>query len=89
MRYAASLLGWSAQDADDVVQDALVAALTAIRGGARPRDLRPWLYRIVRNRAIDEVRRARRRDASLSMPPAPPARRAQLRATRVAVPRGG
>lgn len=65
VRYATSLLGWSAQDAEDVVQDAVVDALRAIAGGERPRQLRPWLYRIVRNRAIDEIRRARRRDASL------------------------
>ncbi|MEH3052559.1 MAG: RNA polymerase sigma factor [Patulibacter minatonensis] len=64
-RYAASLLGGSAAEAEDVVQEAFVDALRVMKAGDRPRELRPWLYRIVRNRAIDEVRRARRRDLGL------------------------
>jgi RNA polymerase sigma factor (sigma-70 family) len=43
--------------ADDAVQEALVKALRALAAGRSPADLRPWLYRIARNAAIDELRR--------------------------------
>lgn len=58
-RYAGSLLRRSDHDADDVVQDVLIRAHAALRSASPPDELRPWLYRLVRNRAIDEVRRAR------------------------------
>ncbi|HEY5196963.1 MAG TPA: sigma-70 family RNA polymerase sigma factor [Solirubrobacteraceae bacterium] len=58
-RYADSLLRRSTHDAEDVVQDVLIRAHAALRAGDVPDDLRPWLYRLTRNRAIDEVRRAR------------------------------
>jgi RNA polymerase sigma factor (sigma-70 family) len=64
-RYARSLLHRSEHDAEDVVQDVLIRAHAALRDGRGPDELRPWLYRLVRNRAIDEVRRARWGDASL------------------------
>src|SRR5262249_22561877 len=44
--------------AEDVVQDAFLK-LVALR--QPPRDLVPWLYRVVRNGAIDALRIARRR----------------------------
>src|SRR6516164_7818745 len=43
---------------EDVVQDAFLKLL-ALR--QPPRDVVPWLYRVVRNRAIDSQRVARRR----------------------------
>lgn len=46
--------------AEDVVQQALMQAWTALRRGAEVRDLRAWLYRIVHNTAIDVVRGAAR-----------------------------
>jgi RNA polymerase sigma factor (sigma-70 family) len=58
-RYAGSLLRRSHHDAEDVVQDVLIRAHAALRAGDLPDELRPWLYRLTRNRAIDEVRRAR------------------------------
>ncbi len=58
-RYAGSLLRRCEHDAEDVVQDVLIRAHDALRAGERPEELRPWLYRLTRNRAIDEVRRAR------------------------------
>ncbi|MDP1846388.1 MAG: sigma-70 family RNA polymerase sigma factor [Solirubrobacteraceae bacterium] len=64
-RYARSLLRRSEHDAEDVVQDVLIRAHTILREGRGPDELRPWLYRLTRNRAIDEVRRARWGDASL------------------------
>jgi RNA polymerase sigma factor (sigma-70 family) len=59
VRYARSLLRRSEHDAEDIVQDVLIRAHDALRAGKAPDELRPWLYRLTRNRAIDEVRRAR------------------------------
>jgi RNA polymerase sigma factor (sigma-70 family) len=64
-RYAGSLLRRSEHDAEDVVQDVLIRAHDALRAGDLPDDLRPWLFRLTRNRAIDEVRRMRWGDESL------------------------
>jgi len=64
-RYARSLLRRSEHDAEDVVQDVLIRAHAMLREGRGPDELRPWLYRLTRNRAIDEVRRARWGDESL------------------------
>ncbi len=59
--FAANVLSGAAHDAEDVVQDALIRAHAALRD-APDRDLvlRPWLYRIVRNRAIDHLRSVKR-----------------------------
>src|SRR3954449_5457130 len=65
VRYARGLLRRSEHDAEDVVQDVLIRAHVALRGGDGPAELRPWLYRLTRNRAIDEVRRARWGDEAL------------------------
>jgi RNA polymerase sigma factor (sigma-70 family) len=65
IRYARTLLRRSEHDAEDVVQDVLIRAHDALRAGGGPEELRPWLYRLVRNRAIDEVRRARWGDEAL------------------------
>ncbi len=59
VRYAGSLVRRSEHDAEDIVQDVLIALHDALRGGDPPDQLRPWLYRITRNRAIDVVRRKR------------------------------
>ncbi len=64
-RYAGTLLRRSEHDCDDVVQDVLIRAHEALRRGEGPDELRPWLYRLTRNRAIDEVRRKRWGDESL------------------------
>ena len=58
-RYARSLLRRSEHDAEDIAQDVLIRAHELLRAGEGPDELRPWLYRLTRNRAIDEVRRAR------------------------------
>ena len=58
-RYARSLLHRSEHDAEDIAQDVLIRAHALLRAGEGPEELRPWLYRLTRNRAIDEVRRAR------------------------------
>ena len=50
-------------DADDVVQDAFIRAYRGLRVTDRPMALRPWLYMIVRNRALDELRSPQRAGA--------------------------
>jgi RNA polymerase sigma factor (sigma-70 family) len=72
-RYARTLLRRSEHDAEDVVQDVLIRAHDALRAGNVPDDLRPWLYRLTRNRSIDEVRRARWGDEALDLDSAPAA----------------
>ena len=59
-RYAWALVR-SRQDADDLVHDCLVRALDRI--GTRNRDggMRPWLFAIMHNQFISNIRRERRR----------------------------
>jgi RNA polymerase sigma factor (sigma-70 family) len=63
LRHARRMLGDGR--AEDVVQAALVAAWGALRDGAEVGDLRPWLYRIVTNGALNALRRADTGDAPL------------------------
>jgi RNA polymerase sigma-70 factor (ECF subfamily) len=55
--YARRLLGGAHHDAEEVVQDAFVRALHALRADEREMALKAWLYTIVRNRALDVLRR--------------------------------
>jgi RNA polymerase sigma factor (sigma-70 family) len=48
--------------AEDVVQDSFVKAHRALTGGDRPEKPRAWLYRIVRNTALNELRDHRPND---------------------------
>jgi len=50
-------------DPAEVVQDATLRALTALRSGERPRDLAAWVFVITINRAKDLRRRLRRAPA--------------------------
>lgn len=52
-RFAASIVGGHSED---VTQDALSKALLALRGSDAEIELRPWLYRIVRNTALNDLR---------------------------------
>ncbi|HEX7293433.1 MAG TPA: RNA polymerase sigma factor [Solirubrobacterales bacterium] len=53
-RYAAAIVGGHA---DDVTQDSFAKALQALRGDSEAEiELRPWLYRIVRNTALNDLR---------------------------------
>jgi RNA polymerase sigma-70 factor (ECF subfamily) len=58
--FARQMLGGRHHDAEEVVQDAFVRALGAMRETDREMALRPWLYAITRNRALDELRRPQR-----------------------------
>jgi RNA polymerase sigma factor (sigma-70 family) len=52
-RFAASIVGGHAED---VTQDSFRKALVALRRGDGEVELRPWLYRIVRNTALNDLR---------------------------------
>jgi RNA polymerase sigma-70 factor (ECF subfamily) len=56
--YGAHLLG-DAASGDDVAQSALLKAYGALRDGRLPDRVKPWLYRIAHNTAIDLVVRRR------------------------------
>src|SRR3954452_1529317 len=62
-RYRARLIAFcrnmlrSPEDAEDVFQEVLVNAYRAIRADSRPIAAKPWLYRIARNRCLNEMRR--------------------------------
>ncbi|MGA9874602.1 MAG: RNA polymerase sigma factor [Solirubrobacteraceae bacterium] len=59
LRFAVGRLGGDADLAEDVLQEAMINAYRAIAAGARPEELRAWLFTIVRNCASN-ARRARR-----------------------------
>jgi RNA polymerase sigma factor (sigma-70 family) len=65
MAFARRLLHGTGHDAEDVVQDALIRAYSGLRTTDNEMHLRPWLYMIVRNRAMDELRRPQRVAAEL------------------------
>jgi RNA polymerase sigma factor (sigma-70 family) len=52
-RFAAGIVGGRSED---VTQDSFRKALEALRHGDAEVELRPWLYRIVRNTALNELR---------------------------------
>jgi RNA polymerase sigma factor (sigma-70 family) len=52
-RFAASIVG---SHADDVTQDSFRKALVALRQAEADIELRPWLFRIVRNTALTDLR---------------------------------
>jgi RNA polymerase sigma-70 factor (ECF subfamily) len=54
-RYCARLMG-SVIDGEDVVQDTLVRAFVALQDMEETPPLRPWLFRIAHNRALDLLR---------------------------------
>ena len=62
-RYQGRLLGFSRQmlgsteDAEDVLQEVFVNAYRAMLADDRPINLRPWLYRIARNRCLNHLRK--------------------------------
>ena len=60
-RYGAALRSYAAsivtvQRAEDVTQEAFTKAYLALRGTEKEIQLRPWLYRIVRNTALTNIR---------------------------------
>jgi RNA polymerase sigma-70 factor (ECF subfamily) len=65
-RYAKALLR-SSQDADDLVHDTLVRALDNLHARREHAEVRPWLFTIMHNLFVSQMRRekVRRRIASL------------------------
>jgi RNA polymerase sigma factor (sigma-70 family) len=63
-RYQSRLLAFcrhmlgSKEDAEDVLQEVFAAAFNAMQADERPLNVRPWLYRIARNRSLNHLRRA-------------------------------
>jgi RNA polymerase sigma-70 factor, ECF subfamily len=65
---AAYLIVHDAQAAEDIAQEAMVAAVRSIDGFDRRRPFKPWLHRIVVNRSLDLLRaRARRPEVSVEV----------------------
>jgi RNA polymerase sigma-70 factor, ECF subfamily len=65
---AAYLIVHDAQAAEDIAQEAMLAAARSIDGFDRRRPFRPWLHRIVVNRSLDWLRtRARRPEVSVEV----------------------
>jgi RNA polymerase sigma factor (sigma-70 family) len=56
LSFCRHLLG-SREDAEDVLQEVMTAAFNAIVADNRPINVRPWLYRIARNRSLNHMRR--------------------------------
>jgi RNA polymerase sigma factor (sigma-70 family) len=63
-RYQSRLLAFcrhmvsSREDAEDVLQEVFAAAFNAMVADERPINVRPWLYRIARNRSLNHLRKA-------------------------------
>ncbi len=47
----------SSEDAEDVLQEVFASAYGAMLADTRPINVRPWLYRIARNRSLNHLRR--------------------------------
>lgn len=59
LRYCARM-GLSEARADDVLQHAFLQAWLALERGAEVRELKPWLYRVVHNAAVNALRSSAR-----------------------------
>jgi RNA polymerase sigma factor (sigma-70 family) len=60
VRFAQGFVPGGTADAEDVVQDAMVRAVRALRNGSRPDAVGGWLHRITRNCALDLTASRRR-----------------------------
>ncbi|MBJ7458825.1 MAG: sigma-70 family RNA polymerase sigma factor [Thermoleophilaceae bacterium] len=64
-RYRSRLLAFcrhmvgSTEDAEDILQEVFVSAYRAMLADDRDLNVRPWLYRIARNRSLNHLRRPR------------------------------
>jgi len=71
----------SVADADDLLQETLIAAWRALGGFAGRASLRAWLYRIATNRCLNAIRDTKRRAPAEPVPPfdpPPPSRRGDV-----------
>src|SRR5262245_345130 len=67
----------SAHDAEDLLQETLLAAWRGLDGFEGRASVRAWLYRIATNRSLDALRASRRRPGSLLKDPPAPTRMAE------------
>jgi RNA polymerase sigma factor (sigma-70 family) len=58
LSFCRHMLG-SKEDAEDVLQEVFAASYNAMRADNRELNVRPWLYRIARNRCLNHLRRPR------------------------------
>src|SRR4051794_26372879 len=56
LAFCRGILG-SSEDAEDVLQEVFVNAHAAMLADSRPINVRPWLYRIARNRCLNHLRK--------------------------------
>jgi RNA polymerase sigma factor (sigma-70 family) len=66
--FARRVLGAQRDQAEDVVQEAFVRALRALRRDDRPMHLSGWLYTLVRNCCLDELARRHQTSVTLDAP---------------------
>lgn len=59
VRFARKILNGSPSTAEDVVQEAMLRTSMALRRDERHIELKPWLFRVTRNSALDELSRLR------------------------------
>src|SRR5690242_9429022 len=57
-RFCLSIVG-NPEDAQDALQNTMIKVMRALPGEERQIELKPWLYRIAHNEAIDLLRRRR------------------------------
>ncbi|TFV87038.1 RNA polymerase subunit sigma-70 [Blastococcus sp. CT_GayMR16] len=70
-RHCYRMLG-SLTDADDALQEVLVAAWQGLNGFEGRSSLRTWLYRIATNRCLNQIRSRQRRGRPMPVPPFEP-----------------
>lgn len=72
LRRYALVLTRNVSDAEDLVQECLARAIAAADSWDRAADLRKWLFRILHNTHVSEIRRQKvRRDAQIDAPEPP------------------
>lgn len=65
LRYTSRMLGGSAAEAEDVLQDVFVRAYRSLAVDERELPLKAWLYRVAHNRCVDHLRRPVTDDAAV------------------------
>lgn len=59
LAYVRQMIPGSPSEAEDLLQEVFVRAYRGLRSTDRELSLRPWLYRVARNRCVDALRRPR------------------------------
>ncbi len=57
LAYMRQMIPSAPSEAEDLLQEVFVRAYRGLRSNDRELSLRPWLYRVARNRCVDELRR--------------------------------